>query len=296
MLKIKDELRKYNLVPYSYQNIGNVSIVETSKGIYVFKKNIDNNIFEYLNSRNFNYYPLVISEPSSDYLITKYIKGIDISSSQKIEDMIDLVSLLHNKTTHYKEVDSDSYNEIYEDISNNIEYLYNYYNDLMTIIESKVFMSPSEYMLSLNISKIYERLSYAYNELNKWYKKVKNKKKKRMVLIHNNLRLDHFILDDKPYLISWDKAKLDMPIFDLYKLYKNNESFDFSEVLKRYEHEYKLLDYEKELLFILISLPDKIEFNDSNINMCVKISNMINILDRARELTSPNNLEKTKNN
>nr|MBP3258997.1 hypothetical protein [Bacilli bacterium] len=296
MLKIKDELRKYNLIPYRYQNVGNVSIVDTSKGKYVFKKNIDNNIFEYLNSRNFNYYPIVISEPSSDYLITKYIKGIDISSEQKIDDMIDLVSLLHNKTTHYKEVDSDSYNEIYEDISNNIEYLYNYYNDLMTIIESKVFMSPSEYMLSLNISKVYERLSYAYNELNRWYKKVKDKKKKRMVLIHNNLRLDHFILDDKPYLISWDKSKLDMPIFDLYKLYKNNESFDFSEALKRYEHEYKLLDYEKELLFILISLPDKIEFNDSNINMCMKISNMINILDRARELTLPNNFEKTKNN
>ena len=65
MLKIKDELRKYNLIPYKYQNIGNVSIVNTSKGIYVFKKNIDNNIFEYLNSRNFNYYPLVISSSIS---------------------------------------------------------------------------------------------------------------------------------------------------------------------------------------------------------------------------------------
>ena len=296
MLKINDELRKYELIPYKYQNIGNVSIVDTSKGTYVFKKNIDNNIFEYLSSRNFNYYPTIISDSSSNYLITEYIKDINISSEQRIEDMIDLVSLLHNKTTHYKEVDSDEYNEIYEDISNNIEYLYNYYNDLMTIIESKVFMSPAEYMLSLNISKVYERLSYTYNELSRWYKKVKDKKKKRLVLIHNNLRLDHFILNTKPYLISWDKAKLDMPIFDLYKLYKNNDSFDFKETLKRYEHEYKLLDYEKELLFILISLPDKIEFNDSNINMCVKISNMVNILDRARELTLPNNFEKTKNN
>ena len=84
MLKINDELRKYELIPYKYQNIGNVSIVDTSKGIYVFKKNINNNIFEYLNSRNFNYYPMIISDSSSDYLITKYIKDIEISSEQRI--------------------------------------------------------------------------------------------------------------------------------------------------------------------------------------------------------------------
>ena len=39
------------------------------------------------------------------------------------------------------------------------------------------------------------------------------------------------------------------------KLYMNNNDFNFEETLKRYEHEYKLLDYERELLFILISLP-----------------------------------------
>ena len=296
MLRINEELKKYGLIPYKYQNIGNVSIVDTSNGSFVFKKNIDNKIFEYLNSRNFNYYPMIISNPDEKYLITKYIKDVSMSSTQKIEDMIYLVSLLHNKTTHYIEVDSDSYNEIYENITNNIEYLYNYYNDLMTIIESKVFLSPAEYMLSINISKVYERLSYCYNELNRWYKKVKDMKKKRLVLIHNNLKPDHFLYNDKPYLISWDKAKIDMPIFDIYKLYKNNDSFDFMEVLKKYEHEYKLLDYEKELLYILISLPDKIEFNDTNINMCEKIYNMISLLDKAKRFTSPNNFEKAKNN
>ena len=296
MLKINDELRKYDLIPHKYQNIGNVSIVDTDKGVYVFKKNMDNSIFEYLNSRNFNYYPTIISDINSEYLITKYIEGIDIPYYQKIDDMIDLVSLLHNKTTHFKEVDSDEYNEIYEDISNNIEYLYNYYNDLMTIIESKVFMSPAEYMLSLNISIIYERLSYCYNELSNWYKKVKDKKKKRIVLIHNNLRVEHYILSDKPYLISWDKAKLDMPLFDLYKLYMNNNDFNFEETLKRYEHEYKLLDYERELLFILISLPDKIEFNDNNINMCEKIYYLINRLDKVKRFISPYDLKKAKDN
>ena len=296
MLRINDELKKYEFIPYKYKNVGNVSIVDTNKGSYVFKRNIDNNIFEYLKSRNFDYYPTIISDRNSEYLITRYIKGIDIPPEQKIEDMIDLVALLHNKTTHFKEVDSDEYNEIYDNILNNIMHLYNYYNDLMTIIESKVFMSPAEYMLSVNISKVYEMLSNAHKELDKWYDKVKNKKKKRLVLIHNNLKLDHIIESDRPYLISWDKSNMDMPIFDLYKLYKNNESFDFGETLKRYEHNYKLLDYEKELLFIMLSLPDKIEFNDNNMNMCVRIHKMINVLERTKTFISPNNFEKTKNN
>ena len=38
----------------------------------------------------------------------------------------------------------------------------------------------------------------------------------------NNLDLSHYITND--YLISWDKSKIDMPIFDLYNLYNNHNS------------------------------------------------------------------------
>ena len=41
--------------------------------------------------------------------------------------MIDLVGLLHNKTTYYKEVDESDYKELYEDITNNIIHLNGYY-------------------------------------------------------------------------------------------------------------------------------------------------------------------------
>ncbi|MBR1377059.1 MAG: hypothetical protein IJ565_04525 [Bacilli bacterium] len=297
MLRVNDELRKYDLSPSKYTNLKNVTIVDTNKGKFVFKRKTNNNIYDYLNSRNFNYYPKIISDSNDEFMITPYIPSIDMPEEQKIDDMIDLVSLLHSKTTHFKEVDSDEYKEIYEDITNNIDYLYSYYSDIMTIIESKVFMSPPEYLLALNISKVYESLSYCHIKIEDWYKKVKDKKKKRLVVLHNNLKLDHFIRYDIPYLISWDKAKIDMPIFDLYKLYKNeNIEFDFSEVLKRYEHNYPLDEDEKELLFILITLPDKISFDDTNYNMCIKISDMIDILNRAKYLTSPNNFKNTEKN
>src|SRR5574344_48695 len=295
MLKITNELRKYELIPNKYINKNNVTIVDTSKGKYVFKKTGNNNIFNYLNARSFTYYPEIVSNNDDEYMITRYIDDIDMPKEQKMDDLVELVGLLHNKTTHYKEVDIDDYKKIYEDISNNIAYLYSYYNDLMTIIESKVYMSPSEYLLATKSSLIYQSLNYTHNEIEEWYKLVKDKKKERLVVLHNNLKLDHFIRNDNPYLISWDKSKIDMPIFDIYKLYKNhNLDFDFSEILKKYESNYPLQDDERKLLFILIALPDKIEFGDDEYDMCIKIQKMIESLYKSELLISPYYSKNTK--
>ena len=36
------------------------------------------------------------------YEITEYIEDIEMPKEQKMQDMIDLVALLHSKTTHYE--------------------------------------------------------------------------------------------------------------------------------------------------------------------------------------------------
>ena len=209
-------------------------------------------------------------------------------SEQKMLDMIKLIALLHNKTTYYKEVSEDEYMKIYEDITNNIEYLYSYYTDLISVIETRVYMSPSEYLLARGISKIFNSLNYTKYEVDRWYELVKEKRKQRYVVLHNNLELDHFIKNNDSYLISWEKSKIDIPIFDIYKLYKKHAlDFDFSILLKSYEQDYPLLDEERELLFILISLPDKIEFNTTNYEMCKKISKLLDYLYKTDELVSP---------
>ncbi len=284
MKEINELLKRYDIRALGYQKLGNVIIADTNIGKVAIKKNKNKDlIFNYLNTRNFNYYPEVIEE--DNYIISKYVEDIDIPPEQKIEDLIDLVSLMHSKTTHYKEISEDEYKKIYEDLSNNFEYLYEYYLDIISLIDDKEFMSPSEYLLARNISFIFKSIELGKDYVNTWLKDVDGLKKMRMTIVHNNLNLSHYIKNNRDYLISWDKSKVDLPIFDLYNLYNNHFiDFDFFELLKRYEKVYPLKKYELELFFILITMPSKIEFDGSEFDMCKKISDEIDRLYKSNDL------------
>lgn len=70
--------------------------------------------FEYLMSRNFDYFPN--SFRVGDYRIYEYLENSNISDEEKLYDIMDLISLLHTKTTRYKNIDIDDYKIIYEDL------------------------------------------------------------------------------------------------------------------------------------------------------------------------------------
>lgn len=279
-------LKKYHIKPNQYRKEGKALIVSDKTGKYVVKeKKSNNDIYRYLKARNFDYYPQIISDEQEDYEITEYIDEISMPEEQKLMDMVSLLALLHNKTTYYKEVSVDEFKKIYEDLDNNINYLYSYYQDTISIIESKKYMSPSEYFLARNITQIFSLINYSKNELEKWYQTVEDKRRIRYVVLHNNLELDHFIRSSQPYFISWDKAKIDNPVFDLYKLYRKiGDQFDFMILLEEYEKKYPLLEEEKKLLFVLLSMPDKIELQDTNFKVCKEISKELERLDKTSRI------------
>ena len=289
MKQVNEILKKYEIKPYRYSTNGKVTIVDTEMGRFAVKPKCDKKeIFSYLKSRSFNYYPNIINQEDDEYEITEYIEDTEYPNEQKMMDLINLIGLLHNKTTHYKEVDFDDYKEIYEDINNNIEYLSSYYNDIIILIDTHVFMSPSEYLLARNISKLYSALNFCKGELEKWYELIKDKIKQRVVVLHNNLDLSHFIRNEKSYLISWDKSKIGIPIFDLYILYKRHAlQYDFTEILKYYEMNYPLQEDERKLFFILITLPPKFEFDKNEYEMTKYINEQIDLLYKTEKLISP---------
>ena len=294
MYRIRPLIEKSKLKPIKYAKKKSVYIIETNDNKYVIKKKNDNYILNYLKTRNFDYMPKILNEDET-YQLTEYIDEINVPDDQKIFDLIDIVSILHYKTTHFKEVDANYYKGLYEDITGNIEYLRNYYNDLIAIIDNKEFMAPYEYVIARNIGKIYEALDFSQREIEVWYEEVKNEKKRRVVVLHNNLDLSHFIRNEESYLISWNRAKIDNPIFDLYKLYKKcGNDFDFNSLLSKYENKYPLLDHEKRFLFILMSMPEEIDLTGSNYTITSNVSERIDLIYKTESIISPYYSEERK--
>ena len=256
---------------------------------YVIKKGNDiKQKYDYLISRDFSFFPKLLSSTGS-YNVFEYVEDLTSPLEQKALDMMVVLSNLHKKTTYYKDMDIDEYKKMFEDITNEIDYKMNYYNNLINNIELHMFQSPSEYLIARNISKILGALKYSKDNINKWYDLVKNSGKKRIVTLYNNMDLNHIIRNKNLYLISWDKSKNGMPIYDLYNFYnKYYNILDFNELLNQYEKEYKLLEDEKILLYSIISIPDVIEFSDNEVLNCKKVKKIIDYLYKSEVLISRN--------
>lgn len=285
------EVLKKIYKPYRYTILGKAMVLNTSSGDFVVKEKSTKNmkeLYAYLNSRSFHNFPNLIDESRSDVNVYEYIDGVSMPEEQKALDLIDVVSNLHNKTTFYKTVTVDDFKEIYDNIKSNIVYLQNYYNTLYEEIKKEVYMSPSHYSLIRNIYKIFAALDFTSNELDIWYDLVKEQTKKRVSFIHNKLSLDHFVKSDDDYLISWEDYRTDSPVMDLVKFYqKEYFNIHFDVLLSRYFDKVGLTEEEKKLFFILVSIPKKIEFSDSEFKSCQNVREALDYIFITENLVRP---------
>lgn len=285
------EILKSIYKPYRYTIKGKSTILETTCGDFIIKpKNKDiNELYTYLTNRGFINYPKIIDSSRDEVNVFEYVEDVKLPKEQKCDDLIEIIASLHNKTSYFKEVSEDRFKSIYEDVLSNINYLSNYYNTLYEIGFNEVYASPSNYIFMRNYYKLNSALEYAKSELENWYSLVTNETKIRVCLIHNNLELNH-LLNDK--LISWDNYMIDTPVIDIVKLYKKEwKNINFSEILDRYMYKFPLLEYEKKLLFILISMPPEIKKSDNEFEKCKVVSEVMDYVFKTEELIRPYNTE-----
>lgn len=282
------EVLKREFKPYRLTKKKNVTIIDSTSGTFVVKEKKDNkvaNAYEYLKSRSFDYFPSLALEEREDVNVFEYVEDIPMPKEQKAMDMIDLVALLHNKTTYYKEVTEDKYKEIYENLKDNIVYTENYYNFLYESLLEEIYPSPSHYLLMRNIYKIFQSLDFCNQELDDWFLHAKEDLKTRVAYIHNNLETDHFIKNTKEYLISWEKSKIDSPILDLIGFYqKEYMNLNFEPIIERYMRSYPLNPQEKHLFFIVISIPPIINLEGQEINVTKEIRKKLDYMFKTENL------------
>lgn len=276
MKKINEILKEFEIKPQRYQKEGNIYIVEANESKYIIKKN-DNPIYEYLNQRNFNYYPKTIVKDG--YEIVEYEEDVSRPDEEKLIDLVSLAALLHSKTTYYKSVNEFDYQAIYEELKKKVEKGNNYYNNLMDIVESQIFMSPSFYLLARHITQVFNVINYCEYSIDEWYKNIKDKNKMRVSIVHNNLSLDHYVNDK---LVSWNKAKFSTPVFDIYHLYQDTyKDYVWDELMKEYLSSYPLHDDELELFYILISIPKNIELSHNEYQNTNIVNNLLEYISKT---------------
>lgn len=277
--------------PYKVSVKGNTKIFNCTSGNYVIKnkKNKDiKELYKYLNSRSFKYYPKLIEDNRDEVNVFEYVEDNSIDNEQKLIDLINLISLLHSKTSYYKEITNDKIKEIYEELLGRVEYLEEYLNKIIYEIEDNVFVSPSGNLILINSSKIFSSLTFLKNEIEEWYKISIDTNKMRVSIVHNNLELDHYIKNENEYLISWDNYIIDSPILDIVKLYKNVYlTMDFSNPLKVYIEKFPLNENEKKLLFIMLVMPDEINLTNNELKNISIVRKYLDYIYKTENLIRP---------
>ena len=233
---------------------------------------------------------MIEKEELEDYDVFPYVDEIELPKNEKAIDLVNILSLLNNKTTFYQKVVLDEVKKTYENINEKIDYLNKYYFDLQDIIEQKVYMSPEEYLLIRNMSLVYSSLNFSKEKLEQWYKYKVNQKKERIVLLHNKPSLDHLLIGNQKQLISWNNYKRDIPIYDFLYFYKENYlEIEMPSLFELYQSKFYYTKDEYLLFLVLLTIPEKIVFTKNHFNDCQKVYKMIQYLLKTRDFVLKEN-------
>lgn len=292
MTSFKSYFEDRNIKVHSEEKLSNARFFRTNNGNYIAKKKGITDIhhlYNYLSSRSFTNFPNMIKKINEDYetyYLYNYLEDVKLRDEQRVNDLIDIVANLHKKTVFHKQVPVDHFKKIYENVLNDINYLKAYCGDIITVIENKVYFSPSEQLFARNYSLLGNIFHQLDEMIKNWYESVKDERSIREVTIHGNLSFDHVIVTkENSHLVSWDQSMINMPLIDLIKLYRSTfRKFDFKPLLEKYETIFPLTDSERGLFFVLILLPEKIIFNRTELAMTKYLTNYFYYLTKTNEL------------
>lgn len=268
---------------------------DNKKSVRKQRKTNSRKIYNYLKIKHFDNY-LLPCEITKEFEYYPYIEEKDIPREEKAIELMHVLSMLHIKTSSYQEKNISNIKKTYEETKKQIEDLRYYYYNLQDVIEYKVYPSPEEQLLLINISNFYKALNYAEYKIDAWYKEKENKNYERVVLNHNNLSLDHVLFNDKINLISWNYAKKDYPIYDFLNLYKNEfRNIEMTSLFKIYHTKFQYTKEEQLLFESLIAIPPKIVFDKPSLINTINTRKVVDYVLKTNAFLLEYNKEDKKN-
>lgn len=268
-------------------------IIDTPDGEFLVTPRCNDKlkIFDYLENKDFPFFLPMRNSSSDSYEVYPYIVD-SMEPSDKAVDLIHVLSLLHIKTTSYREVQMDSIKEIYETTLQKIDSLKEYYYQLQDVIEEHIYMAPDEYLLIRNISLLYENLNLSREYLNEWYESKKDEKKERVVFLHRQPSLSNFIDFKTPYFIHWDLSEKGYPIYDFLYFYRCHYlELEMDSLFQVYQSKFLFTSDEKALFLCLLLLDEKIDLSDNHYQNTILVHHRILYSAKARDFVLKQNQE-----
>lgn len=286
-------LNDLNIKPYKYNYINKALIIYSDK-IYVLKKNSHKDkTYKYLDGISFDNFIKPIKKDNLNYLFN-YLEDYSPDSDSKMINLVEVLSVLHSKTSEFKELNLDRVKEIVEKCNEKINYLEEYYNNLEDTLNESIFYKPYVYTYLRNVSKIYYNLDFSKYLVKLFYDEALKNNKYKESLILGKVRADNFINDK---FTNFDHSTFKSPIYDLIDLYKEYyDSYDFQNLYKVYKSNYHLNKLEELYFFLMISILYKISFKSDSYTNTLNVHKLMNYIDRTRVFIVSNNKVYEKNN
>ncbi|WP_071395937.1 spore coat protein YsxE [Bacillus tuaregi] len=231
--KIAQLLRSYRIEPYFVEDMGNIHKVYSNHGIFAFKKiNPQHGIdfirhVQTLYQKGYNrivpIYPTldgryaVLDENHLYYLMPWLSNEEKRDPFESQQQLFRELARLHSISAREIKVNKEERTVHYEKTKAELEQEEEFLDELLDACERKIYMSPFELLFCTYYHTVKQALFFSKQKLNDWYEGTKEKEKARIVIVHGNMAIDHFIFDEKGYgyFINFEKADIGAPIHDL---------------------------------------------------------------------------------
>lgn len=279
MLNIQECLDKYNIKIEKISYYEKYIIIDSGENKYLLKQKDSNKeeLFNYLRQINYNYFMPLLNDYNDYFELYPYYEDNISGSYTKARELLYALAILHLKTTTYLEYNQDELKEIYENTNILIDTLTKYYLDLQDYLEGIEFLSPAQYLLIKNISRVHYLLRLSKQNLEDWFSDLESV---REVLLLNNVSLNNFRFGDRSYFVDFKEAKNGLVVYDLVTFYKNEVlNVDFYSLFNFYLSKYHLNKDELELFYTLICIPERITFTKNNYQDTLKVRKLIDYVE-----------------
>lgn len=268
-------------------------VIETDDGkFFMVPRGNREKIFHYLETKKFPFFLPIIFFYRNVYEVYRYMDD-DIDINDKAINLVHILSLLHIKTTTYQEVVLDNVKKLYEDILNQLDSLFQFYQELVQNVESHIYMSPDEYLFIRNSSLFFQNLEQSRQYLEKWYQIKKNATRERLVFLHGSPSLDTFIDGDNPCFLDWDFSRKGYVIYDFLYFYKKNYlMLEMQSLFQIYQSKYSFSEEELYLFYSLILLDEKIQFSSNHYENTVLVQGRVAYATKVRNFVLEQNQKK----